>query len=446
MIDQLKRYITSHQLFEPTNVLIIGVSGGVDSMVMLDLMRQLTEDWNLTLVVAHFNYKLRGQEADLDEDLVRSYCETHGLNFECTSADTLAISNSNKLGIQETARRLRYSWFDELQKKYNADRIILAHHSDDNLETVIYHLAKGTGIAGLRGMKPKNSQEVVRPFLALTKEQIIEYARAHQIIWREDESNKKTDYTRNLIRLKILPVLKQINPSLSEHFDETHSRLLGLEQLVEFELDRLRKKYFSENSNGEVWMTDWVTPDEKSLMLLSELLKTYGFNFRDTQDVFEAILKPKGQLFYSNDYKLNIHANELIIELITEDFEEAPMPILEGEKKVIYGNYTYRFENKTVDEIHITPDRNVAFLDRDKIQFPLMMRKWKPGDRMQPYGMHGRKKISDILIDDKVSNLQKDRTHVLTYNDEILWLSGVRVSHVARVTNETEYVLVVTRH
>lgn len=446
MIDLLKKYIKTHQLFDEHAKLIVGVSGGVDSMVLIDILRAIGEDWPIKLIVAHFNYQLRGEESDLDEALVQAYCDTHKLNFENVKADKEQLSSLQKQALQETARKLRFEWFEQLRAKHKADRIVLAHHADDNIETILYHLTKGTGIAGLRGMKPKNDQQVVRPFLSLSKDDILSYAQSHQIVWREDLSNQKAVYARNTIRLKVLPVLKNINPSLSDHFDDTHSRLLGLEQLVNQQLSEIKDEYQTITREVETWNTLWVDESEMGLMLLSELLKEYGFNYRDSQDIHEAILQPTGQMFFSEQFCLNVNKNYFQIEAKSAHFDEAVMPILKGEKDINYGSFSYTIEYLPSNKIKITPDTNQAFLDIDKLDFPLQMRKWKNGDRMQPFGLHGRKKISDILIDDKVSNLQKEKVHVLMSGEEIVWLAGVRVGHVARVTNDTKQVLVITRH
>jgi tRNA(Ile)-lysidine synthase len=445
MIEQFTRYIQTHHLFEKGSTLLVGVSGGVDSMVLIDLLCQIQDEWNLKLIVAHFNYKLRGDEADQDEALVKAYCETFDLIFESTFAETQQIAEALKQGIQETARKLRYSWFDELKAKYQADRIVLAHHSDDNIETIYFHLTRGTGIAGLRGMKPRNEKEVVRPFLSLTKEQILDYARAHQVVWREDKSNQKTDYTRNLIRIKVLPILKQINPSISENFEETHSRLLGLEALVADKIASLRKEHCVKRKSVEQWNTDWIQDDDMSLMLLSEMLKTYGFSFRDTQDIHEAIQRPMGQMYYSEDYHLNVTGSRFEVEAIDDSPVAPDMLIMDGEEEVDYGGWKYQLEYHPIEAVSISSDPDKAFLDYDQLQFPLTLRKWKRGDRMQPFGMYGNKKISDILIDQKISNIRKDKTHVLVSGNRIIWLCGVRIGHPARVTNQTENVLVMTR-
>jgi tRNA(Ile)-lysidine synthase len=442
MIEAIGNYIKQHGLFEEGTRLIVAVSGGVDSMVLLDLMRQLSDTWKLELVVAHMNFGLRGKESDMDQDLVADYCEAHRIRLEVRKVDTKAFQEEKKMGVQEAARNLRYDWFKEL-KQNERTRVAVAHHADDNLETIIYNLTKGTGIRGLRGMKPVNEQGVVRPLLGLTKDDLVSYAQQHQIAWREDSSNQKTDYRRNLIRLKVMPILKQINPSVSDHFERTHTRLLGMEEVLVDRAEELRNKHLSVKANRHELNTSWVTNSEGALLVLEEILKSYHVRSSDANDIFSAIGSPMGQVFRTDTHQLNVDRGVLIIEGLSKDQDEAPMPILKGEKKVNYGKWEYKLTYQKVKEVTITSNRKMAYLDIDKLEFPLSLRKWTLGDRMQPFGMYGQKKISDMLINEKVSNIDKTYVQVLCSGDEIVWLCGIRISHLARVTNDTKNVLTI---
>lgn len=444
MLDSFQSYIKKHDLFHSGAHLVVAVSGGVDSMVLLDLLRRIRDDWDLKITVAHVNYQLRGKESDHDQQLVQDFCDAYDVPVYVHTENTEVRAAEEKKSIQLMAREIRYFWFRHLARS-EKDIIVTAHHSDDNVETILHNLTKGTSISGLRGMLPKNNQNVVRPLLNQSKEEILNYANQHQIPWRNDSSNQKPDYTRNHIRLKVLPLLKQINPALLDHFDATHERLLGVDQLVADKISDIRSDFCSEEGGRISVSTAWIKEDAKSLMLLFELTKGYGFIFKDVQNIHDAVFNPEGQLFSSSSHRLNINRDFILIEELRLISHEAEMRILEDELEVQYGNWKYRIAYRDISDVRLSANKEIAFLDRDQLKYPLKLRRWEHGDKMQPFGMVGHKKVSDLLIDEKVSNMDKEHTHVLMSGDEIIWVAGLRISHVGRVTNKTKKVVEFTR-
>jgi tRNA(Ile)-lysidine synthase len=440
MIKQVIHYIEQHHLVHERDKLLLAVSGGVDSMVLLDLFYYLQGQLSLQLHVAHFNYQLRAVDSDEDEKMVALVCEKKKIPFHVAREDTKTYAAKNKLGIQEAARHLRYNWFAEIKSKHQLDHIVTAHHADDNLETVIYHLAKGTGIAGMRGMRPINAQQVVRPMLGCSKAQILDYASEHKVNWREDSSNSISTYDRNLIRHEILPVMAQINPSVIENFHRTHDRMLGMELMLEQQIKMISQRYMEQKGDAITWQTSWMNDRVYDQLVLFEILKPYGFNYLIVDQVWGALTRSMGQRFRSSSYQVNIDRGSLIITPLVEQELVTDLIIDRINEHYQNGNLTLKLK-KVAHQNYSGLSSDQVMLDLDTLSFPLIWRSWQQGDTIQPLGMKGRKKISDILIDEKVPIVQKDKVSVLVSRGEIVWLCGFRLNHRFRITPDTKNVL-----
>ena len=385
--------------------------------------------------VAHVNYGLRGEESDEDELLVKTFCNEQNLKLHLLKVSESVWSDDGS--IQMIARDTRYKWFESLLQKNGLDKVVTAHHANDNFETVLYNLAKGTGISGLRGILNK-SENRVRPLLYLQKRELIAYAEGEGLDWREDASNKKNDYARNKIRNQAIPVLEEVNSNLIGTFQNTRKRLLGLEQLQNQELDRIRNDYLTKDGGKDVLSLSWYQKDFASELLLAELLKTYGLSFDMVDQLQETIRSSQpGKVFYTSTHQLNFDRGQLIIQEIGS--EKPNQSVLAG------GPGTYQIaENVEIEIIEssrkqeIVKDTAIAILDAQKVKYPIVFRPWQEGDAFQPLGMKGKKKLSDFLIDQKVSLSEKQEVIVVLSNDVICWLVGMRIDHRFRVTDKTE--------
>ncbi len=437
MLDQFLSFINKHNLIQPSQKVLLAVSGGMDSVVMCDLFSKA----KINFVIAHCNFGLRGEESNEDEMFVKKLSIKYKVPFMVTTFQTADFAETEKISIQMAARILRYEWFEKIRKEQNCDYIATAHHQNDVLETVLLNLTKGTGIAGLHGIRIKNGH-IIRPLLFAEKETIFDYVVENQVIWREDSSNESNKYQRNLIRNEVVPLLKQINPNLENSMSHTVERIVAVEDIFEQEIEMLRKQITWADAQAVFVNYKAIQTLSQPVIKLSELLKPYHFTYQQSQDIFEAFDKESGKTFLSPTHTLVKDRTELVItpkslqsfvsQVITIDSEELIIDNL----KLIIGQSFERTE-----EFVVPTARKIACLDADKVRFPLQLRKWKEGDWFCPLGMNKKKLISDFLIDQKVPlNLKKD-VYLLTSNGSIVWVLGMRIDDRFKVTDKTEKVI-----
>jgi tRNA(Ile)-lysidine synthase len=437
MLDQFLSFINKHNLIQPTQKVLLAVSGGMDSVVMCDLFSKA----KINFVIAHCNFGLRGEESNEDEMFVKKLSIKYKVPFMVTTFQTADFAETEKISIQMAARILRYEWFERIRREQNCDFIATAHHQNDVLETVLLNLTKGTGIAGLHGIRIKNGN-IIRPLLFAEKEIIFDYVVENQIIWREDSSNESNKYQRNLIRNEVVPLLKQINPNLENTMQHTVERIAAVEDIFEQEIEMLRKQITWADAQAVFVNYKAIQTLSQPVIKLSELLKPYHFTYQQSQDIFEAFDKESGKTFLSPTHTLVKDRTELVItqkslqsfvsQVISVDDEELIIDNL----KLIMGKSFERTEDFVVPTA-----RKIACLDADKVRFPLQLRKWKEGDWFCPLGMNKKKLISDFLIDQKVPlNLKKD-VYLLTSNGSVVWVMGMRIDDRFKVTDKTEKVV-----
>jgi tRNA(Ile)-lysidine synthase len=430
MLTKLKAHIEKNKLFRAQDRLLLAVSGGVDSMVLAELLLQLRFEFTM----AHVNFGLRGKEADLDADFVNKWGEDHRIPVLVKKVETAAFAKEHQVSIQMAARTLRYQWFDELMEIEAFSALLTAHHADDNLETVLFNLTKGTGIRGLSGMKNKHLKRV-RPLLIFAKEELVQYAEKHEIRWREDASNETNKYARNKIRNKVLPSLKEINPALLTTFQTTLTRLSGLEFLLDEKLKSLRKGYFTPGVIDQL-DTSWIRQNEGHQVLLYEILVVYGLNYAQFKQIFESVIMRRSGMFYWDDYTLNVDRNKIfvakgprvpidqyMIEMNVDNFQ--------------FSGISFEIQDQNTQD-GITNEANVAYLDLEKLSFPLCLRKWKTGDFFYPLGMQQRKKVSDFLVDLKIPRMMKENVLVLESKGMICWIVGKRIDQRFSIQLETQ--------
>ena len=382
---------------------------------------------------------MRSSESDEDEDFVKALSGKLGVPFFVKRFRTEDFAEENGISIQMAARELRYHWLIELAKEEGYKKIAFAHHKDDQLETIIFNLVKGTGIAGLTGMQPKKGA-IIRPLLFTDRVSIEEYAISKDLEWREDSSNESLKYRRNMIRHKIIPVLKEINPGLLNTFDLTLLRLIETESvinenLVAFLDDKVVRKgediFISKHS---------LESSPMPTIALHALAGPFGFNYQQCVNIIES-MENVGNLFYGTKGVMNIDRNELIISpLLTAGFQSLFFEIEREDSYIDLERGSLVISRLKVNEAEIEPLAEVAFLDFDKLEFPLKVRHWAAGDWFIPLGMKGKKKISDLMIDEKIPLNLKNRVWVLESAKNIAWVIGHRIDDRFKITPETKTV------
>ena len=437
MLDQFLSFINKHNLVQPSQKVLLAVSGGMDSVVMCDLFSKA----KINFVMAHCNFGLRGEESNEDEMFVKKLSIKYKVPFAVTTFQTEDFAETEKISTQMAARILRYEWFERIRKEQNCDYIATAHHQNDVLETVLLNLTKGTGIAGLHGIRLKNGR-IIRPLLFAEKETIFDYVVENQIIWREDSSNESNKYQRNLIRNEVVPLLKQINPNLENTIQHTVERIAAVEDIFEQEMEMLRKQITWSDSQAVFVNYKAIQTLSQPVIKLSELLKPYHFTYQQSQDIFGAFDKESGKIFLSPTHTLVKDRTELVItqknlqSFVSQVITINDEALIFDNLKLIIGKSFERAEDFIVPTA-----KKMACLDADKVRFPLQLRKWKEGDWFCPLGMNKKKLISDFLIDQKVPLNLKKEVYLLTSNGSIVWVMGMRIDDRFKVTDKTEKVI-----
>ncbi len=436
MTDKFIQFILKNNLFLPHEKILLAVSGGVDSVVMADLFK--TADYNFA--IAHCNFKLRGSDSDDDEVFVGELASRLGTKFFSESFETTAFAKGRGISIQMAARELRYSWLENIRKQNGFDWIATAHQSDDNTETILYNLARGTGLKGLQGIPLKNGN-IIRPLLIFSREEIEWYLKINNLEFREDLSNQEDKYIRNKIRHKIIPILNEINPSL-------HKSVRRLSD-ISAKTNRLLDYFISRDLNNHVYQRDGKTYIPVNLILeypereiiIYELLKDFGFQSPEIEDIAIGLEKQAGKLFFSKDYVCLKDREHLIISRKKGDVKTEAL-IHQEQKEVQFSQGLIRMRAFDIEENpDFKTDSNRAYLDFSLLKFPLKLRNPIDGDFFFPFGMSGKKKISDFLIDMKIPRTEKKNIWLLTSDDKIVWVVGFRTDNRFRVKKTTQKIL-----
>ncbi len=442
MLQAFNSYIRSIGLFKPSDRILLAVSGGVDSIAMVRLFM----DAGFHFGIAHSNFGLRGEESDGDEAFVRDLASRAGVPFFMKHFDTKLFAAEKKISIQMAARDLRYAWFDEILTENGYSYVATAHHLDDQAETFFINLIRGTGISGMHGILPKQGK-IIRPLMFTTRERIMAYALDIQLEWRDDRSNKSRKYLRNKLRLDVLTELFKINPRFSHKLNETIHHLRDVESIYNNHIAGITADLVQHTSEGILISIDWIYEYEPHDTYLFELLKPYGFSFPVVKEIVRSLDTFAGKIFYSPTHRLLRDRENFIIQPLAElTAEPSLIEIYTIEKDLAQLDFPISLCAHETDQIIDLPmgKASTAFLDMDKLVFPLSLRKWEKGDWFIPLGLKGKKKLSDFFIDQKFSLSDKEKTWILTSGNDIVWVVGKRIDNRYRITPKTRNAYVIS--
>lgn len=431
MLSKLTSHLSENFSFLKDKKLLLAVSGGIDSMVLLHLFKSLNYD----ITIAHCNFGLRAEESNGDEKFVREYAKNNNIKIFVIRFNTTGFAADNKLSIQVAARQLRYIWFHQLLEENKLDYILTAHHLDDSIETALINFTRGTGTEGLTGI-PEQNDTIIRPLLNFTRQEIEEFASNEKIKWREDSSNASDKYLRNKLRHDVIPILKSLNPAFTESFKQTTAHLKQVQSLAEDASVLIYRQVVNEQDAQKRFNIQELKRLPNYRAYLYQWLKPFGFTAWD--DIYSFIDAQAGKQILSENFRLVKDRDVLILEPLS--INNSKLYTIRDMAQEISEPVSIRFTN--VDEIDKNATKKVIYVNNQLIKFPLFVRKWEEGDYFYPFGMNGRKKkLSKFFKDEKMSLSDKDNTWVLASGEVIIWVIGMRADDRFRVTENTTQIL-----
>jgi tRNA(Ile)-lysidine synthase len=429
VLEDFKKHIQNNFPRLLQDKLLLACSGGLDSVVLAHLCSQCELDFSM----AHCNFKLRGEESDKDEKFVQELAEKLGKPFFTEDFETLDYAYEQKVSVQMAARDLRYEWFKGLMQQYNIKTLVTAHHADDNLETFIINLSRGTGIKGLTGI-PSQTRNIARPLLPFTRIQILEFAKSSNLAWREDQSNAETKYLRNKIRQEIVPLLKELHPTFLTNFSETQEFLKQIAAISENHIGQLKEDIFKEDGEVIRIKIESLQSLKPLEAYLHALFSAYGFTaWEDLQHLLTAM---SGKEVRSRTHRLVKDRDFLLLTNIADNLQKEFQ--ITKEDTEIQLPIGLRISTVQIIE-EVGP--NVLYLDKETLKYPLTLRKWQKGDYFYPLGMGGRKKLSKYFKDEKIDVIAKEEQWLLCSGNEIIWVVGKRADDRYKITNSTKKIL-----
>jgi len=422
MLNKVKDYIRKHKLLNDNDLYIVALSGGADSVALLLLL----DEMGYNIHAAHCNFHLRGEESDRDELFCESLCRQKSIPFHRIHFDTLTYAETHKVSVEMAARELRYHYFEELRSDIGATGVCVAHHQDDSVETVLLNLIRGTGLRGLTGIQCRNGH-ILRPLLCVSRKEIESYLQTKDQDYVIDSTNLEDDMLRNKVRLRVIPLLQELNPAVTENILRTSENLMEAQGI----LDSIVSLY----KNSKSLDLNELNKYGSSEYVLFEWLKDYGFN---GVQVKEAMGAETGSIFTSSlGYDLLVDRGRFVVEPTLKSLKPLCIPE-EG---------TYVLDEETKISVKKVPvwvsrEERVATLDASKVHFPLTVRRVEKGDKMVPYGMRGHRLLSDIMTDRKMTLFEKRRQIVVVdAKGIIVWLAGIRISDLCQIDDTTTEVV-----
>ncbi len=441
LLKKFQEYIQQQHLFHPKDPLLLAVSGGVDSVVLCELMKE----GGYSFSIAHCNFQLRGEDSSRDETFVKHFAEKYKVRFFCKTFDTNSIAKERRTSIEETARALRYEWFEEVREQNDLSFIVTAHHADDSIETVLMNFFRGTGIRGMHGILPKQ-EKLLRPLLFAYKKELESFAKENKLDFVTDHTNEQSEFTRNYFRNQLIPLVKKVYPETENNMLKNIARFAEVEKLYDQAI-AVHKKNLVQKVGDEIHIP--VLKLKKSTPLSTivyEIIKEYDFTSSQTEEAIALLESESGKYIQSATHRIIKNRKWLIITP-TKDVDSS-LILIEGEGIWDFAGGKLQVKHLAKDTATISNDPLITQLDKASIQYPLLLRKWKQGDYFYPLGMKipasgrvGKKKLSRFFIDQKLSLTQKEKIWVLESNKRIIWVLGMRMDDRFKITGTTKEVI-----
>lgn len=435
IIQQIKNCIVQKKLFTANSKILVAISGGIDSVVLTHALQKL----NYNIELAHCNFKLRGEESDADQMFVQKLAEEWNLKVHFAVFDTNTISQNLKINTQETARKLRYDWFEQICQQHHFQAVATAHNADDQAETILINIGRGCGISGLHGI-PYINNKIVRPLLNTNRNDIETYAKENRIMFRVDSSNLERKYTRNKLRHDVIPILKKTFPNFIETITKNTELISQQEQIYNSKIQEFSKHITTIENQTTVELNPFKHTKNGEVILF-ELLKNFQFSFQQIQQMLKSENLQSGQKYISRNFISITHQSKLIIkpnsntEIHHEYWIESPESTNHLPIDIQFDRLSFR----QIDSLH-NMQKNELFVDAEKIKFPLLLRKWKNGDRFYPFGLNGSKKVQDYFGDIKLNLFEKQNVWILESHDKIVWIVNHRADRRFAIDNKTEQI------
>jgi tRNA(Ile)-lysidine synthase len=435
MLQKFRTFLAENGLVKPS--VLLAVSGGIDSMVMAHLFLQT----GCKTGIAHCNFGLRGSDSDLDEQLVSDFAGKKNLRFHSVRFQTTEYARRHSLSIQMAARELRYEWFEKIRSENGYDAVAVAHNLNDNIETLLINLVRGTGLTGLTGMK-LISGNIIRPLLFATREEIAAYCSANGIVYREDRSNADTKYVRNRIRHLVIPVLKEINPAVEHTLNDTAARLTGINNIVTEYIEDLRKRICRTENGAHVFDVKGLKACLHNKAIIFELFRPFGITEATLGDLINITGGRSGSRITTGSHRI-IRNREVLIVSPEQEINPGTWIITNPADFLIVPSVVSARSARVTPAFRIPAGRETTCIDLDKVSFPLTVRHWEAGDHFFPLGMDRKKKLSDFFTDLKYSAIDKEKALILESDGKIAAVLGKRTDNRFRLTESTKKALII---
>lgn len=437
MVQRFINEVVDRSLFNPNDTVLLAVSGGMDSVTMCELFYRA----GYRFAMAHCNFRLRAKDSDGDEVFVKQLAKRYNVHIHSVAFDTTEYATENKLSIEEAARNLRYDFFDKLIEQHKYSCVATAHHRDDAIETFFLNLMRGTGIVGLHGILQKNGK-IIRPLLCFGRDEIENFIRVNNLKYRTDSTNATLDYKRNKVRHLLVPLFRDLAPAFDKTMQNNMKHIADVEMIYRQDVDKKRNEFIQVHQSGyKISMKELETLSPLRTYLY-EFLYPFGFGQTVVSDIIKGWNNISGKRFFAKDYYLIKDRDYLFIYPLVLEDEDARYLIHDGDCRM---DMPIRLEMSLLENsslIEFDFNKYNAYFDRDKLSFPLYIRRWKSGDKFQPFGMKGKRKISDLFTDQKLSLHDKKNIWLLcNADDEILWVMGLRTDDRFKITSQTHNIL-----
>lgn len=427
MYHAVRQHIENQQLLNNGATVIVGLSGGCDSVVLIHILHRM----GYRCMAAHCNFHLREEESDQDEHFVEKFCAELNIPLEITHFDTLNYAKEHQLSIELAARELRYKWFESLRQKHNAEAIAVGHHADDQAETLLMHLVRGSGLNGLCGMQARNGA-IIRPLLGVSRAEIEQYALQENLTYVNDSTNTDTNFRRNFFRHEIMPLLEKINPQITHTLSKTCLHLQGYQQFIQAETTRLREACLVQEGNTDYIDLKQLCRQESWETWLYELLTPYGLQGDQVEQLTRSIhAQHSGKQYMSASHRCLLDRTKLILQPLVSKTEVVPTLLQRSFPREDMSSFP-------------PADAPIVCIDADKVKGTLHLRHWQEGDTFRPIGMKGNKKLSDFFTDQKLSVFEKEEVWIVCDDEHIVWVAGHRMDDRYKITADSRTILELT--